>query len=171
MINKKNLNFKSILKEVVTTLILIFIIANVLSYFRAPNLNSQTLPQISTTLIDGTEFSTNNYHDKPILIHIWATWCPTCKLEASNIEKISKHFNVITFAVKSGNNAEINNYLKQHDLHFKTINDNMSYHANTFKVSAYPTTFIYDKNHQLIFSEVGYTSTLMLYLKMLWVSI
>ncbi len=41
-------------------------------------------------------------NNKPILLHFWATWCPTCKFEAPNIEKVSKDYEVITIAVQSG---------------------------------------------------------------------
>lgn len=147
---------------------MVFILANVLSYFRSPKLADNTLPSINTTLSNQELFSTQAYADKPLLINFWATWCPTCKLEASNIQTLSEHYDVITVAVKSGDNAEINNYLKEHDLNFKVINDQEGNLAEKFSISAFPTTFIYDKNNQLTFSEVGYTSTWGLWLRMWW---
>jgi len=106
--------------------------------------------------------------DKPLLIHFWATWCPTCKLEASNIEAISKQYNVITIAVNSGSNREIKEYLGENGFTFNVVNDKESIYASKFNIAAYPTTFIYDKNRDLVFSEVGYTSTIGLYLRMWW---
>ena len=167
----KNLTAKKVLKEVATTALLIFVIANVMSYFRAPKLNSEYLPSITSGLIDKSIFSTKKSKGKPLMVHIWATWCPVCKVEASNIQSVSEDFEVITIAVKSGRDTEIRAYLIEHDLNFKVINDNMSYHANTFKVAVYPTTFIYDKNGMLRFTEVGYTSTFMLKMKMLYLSL
>jgi thiol-disulfide isomerase/thioredoxin len=110
-------------------------------------------------------------NSKPILIHFWATWCPVCKTEASNIQTLSKRYQVITIAVKSGSNKEINNYLQEHHLNFKVYNDNDSNLSRKFNVNVFPTTFIYDKNKNLVFSEVGYTSTLGLYMRMLWSSL
>jgi len=43
---------------------------------------------------------------------------------------------------------------------FTVINDNNGELAKKFKVSAYPTTFIYDSNGTLQFAEVGYSTTI-----------
>ena len=167
MLNKAKI--KHWAKEIVSTAILLIIAANAVSYFRAPDIQDKTLPEISTLLINHELYSTLDYKDKPLLIHFWATWCPTCKLEAGNIQSISEHYNVLTIAVKSGNDEEINTYLKEHDLDFKVINDQEGILAQQFSVQAFPTSFIYDKNNTLSFSEVGYTSTWGLFLRMWWV--
>ena len=52
---------------------------------------------------------------------------------------------------------------------YKVINDKNGVLAKQFNIAAYPTTFIYDKINNLVFSEVGYTSTLGLFLRMFWV--
>lgn len=167
----KNLTLKKVLKELLTTALFIFIAANVMSYFRAPELSSDKLPSIEQTLINNQIFNSEKYLGKPLLIHFWATWCPVCKAEASNIESVSKEYNVLSIAVKSGRDSEVASYLQERGLHFQTLNDTMGYHANIFNVTVFPTTFIYDKEGKLRFSEVGYTSTLMLKLKMWYLSL
>jgi len=163
-------SFKKWGKEIVTTLVMVFVIANAISFFRAPDIQDKNLPEINSFLTNQELYSSLDSKDKPLLIHFWATWCPTCKLEAGNIQTLSEHFNVITIAVKSGSNEEINAYLKEHDLNFKVINDKEGRLAQQFKVPAFPTTFIYNKEAKLSFSEVGYTSTWGLYLRMWWTS-
>ena len=158
-------------KEIATTALLIFILANAISLFRSPELDDKNLPDITTILTNHELFSTADFKNKPLLIHFWATWCPTCKLEASNIQSLSKNFNVLTIAVNSGSNEKINAYLKEHDLNFKVINDEQGHLAREFSVQAYPTSFIYNKDNTLSFTEVGYTSTLGLKLRMWWASL
>ncbi|MFC2074409.1 protein disulfide oxidoreductase [Campylobacterota bacterium] len=165
-LNKERL--KSLAKEIATTAILIFIVANAISFFRAPDIQDKALPEINTLLTNQELYSTLDYKDKPLLVHFWATWCPTCKLEAGNIQSLSENYDVLTIAVKSGDDAKINAYLNEHDLNFKVINDQEGILASQFSVSAFPTTFIYDKEGKLCFSEVGYTSTWGLYLRMWW---
>lgn len=159
---------KKWLKEVLIIGVLALIISNALSYFKAPKLESQQLPQLDAFLVDGSLYSTADTQGKPLLVHFWASWCPTCKFEAPNIQSVSEDYEVITIAVKSGSNEKIQNYLNEHGLSYKTINDHEGTLAQKFKVPAYPTTFIYDKNGTLKFSEVGYTSTLGLKLRVWW---
>ena len=91
---------KKYLKEIVTFFIFITILANVISIYKSSDLNKEALQNINVTLLDAKEYSYPK--EKPILIHFWATWCPTCKLEASNIQTISENFEVLTIAVSSG---------------------------------------------------------------------
>jgi len=164
-VKKKILHY---LKEIILFILMMTLFANMISLYKSQELNSSNLPAIDTKLINNDRFTTPI--KKPILVHIWATWCPTCKLEAGNIQRVSQSYEVITFAVKSGSDGEIKEFLEKNDLNFKVINDSSAKWASNFNISAYPTTFIYDKNGKLIFSEVGYTSTVGLYLRMWWAS-
>ncbi len=158
--------FLHYLKETLLFITVITIFANGLSWYKSQDLNKETLPNLSTKLINNKLYSTDT--TKPLLVHLWATWCPTCSLEAANIQRISQTYQVITIAVKSGTDLDIKKYLDKGGFDFNVINDKHSEFAKKFKISAYPTTFIYDKNGDLLFSEVGYTSTLGLYLRMWW---
>lgn len=158
-------------KELLLMAVMILIVSNLLSLLRAPELQDKHLPEISTILSNSELFSTQDFENKPVLIHFWASWCPTCKLEAANIQKISEDYQVLTIAVKSGNDEEINTYLKNNNLNYKVINDEKGILAQDFSVQAYPTSFIYNKDNLLSFTEVGYTSTWGLRLRMWWASL
>ena len=161
-----NPKIKKYLKESIKFIIILAIALNVISYFKSQDLNKDDLIYTSYKLLDNTEY--NIPKDKPVLVHFWATWCPICEVEASNIEKISKDYEVITIATQSGSTKEIQNYLKKHNLSFKVVNDEDGFYSRTFNIKAFPTTLIYDENKTLKFSEVGYTSTLGLYARMWW---
>lgn len=164
----KKEKLKRIFKEMLFTLLALFLVMNVLSYIRAPKLSTQTLMPLTRGLIDNSTFSTRDLQKKPLLIHFWATWCPTCKLEAGNIQTISNYFDVITIAVKSGTNSEISQYMKTNHFDFKVINDADGELSSHYAVSAFPTTFIYNAQGNLEFTEVGYSSIIGLYLRMWW---
>jgi thiol-disulfide isomerase/thioredoxin len=150
-------NLKKILKEIVIGAILLFIFTNIISYLRKPELSSTRLPQLNVQLLDGSSY--RHKEGKPLVVHFWATWCPTCKLEASNIETLSTEYEVLSIAVNSGSDADIKAYMSQRDLSFRVVNDSDGKWAKQFNVEAYPTTFIYDASGELKFTEVGYTST------------
>jgi len=150
-------NIKSIIKELVIGAVAIFILSNIMSYIRKPELSSTQLPQVEVTLLDSSFYTLEK--GKPIVIHFWATWCKVCKLEAQNIETLSKQYEVLTIAVNSGENDKLEAYLKERGLTFKVLNDVDGSWAKQFKVEVFPTTFIYDGNGELKFTEVGYTTT------------
>ncbi len=156
-------------KEFVFVIVFMSIVANILSIYKSQELNREPLQFQSFKLIDNSTYDVDT--SKPLLIHFWASWCPTCKLEASNIEYLSKYYNVITIAVNSGTNYELHKYLQERDLNFRVINDKNSHYSHQFNIKAFPTTFIYDQNQNLVFSEVGYTSTLGLLFRMWWIEL
>ncbi len=155
-------------KELLFFALFITIFSNVLSLYKAQELNKRDLSLNTTKLIDNTLFTPNL--DKPLMVHIWATWCPICKIEADNIARVSKYYEVVSIAVNSGSDYEIHEYLKDNNLEFRVINDSDNVISNKLNIKVFPTTLIYDKNQKLIFSEVGYTSSFGLFMRMLWVS-
>lgn len=42
---------------------------------------------LRTTLMDGTRFDISDHHDRPVLVMIWATWCPNCLAELPALER------------------------------------------------------------------------------------
>lgn len=155
---------KKYAKELLIFSILLLFISNAISYYRSLDLNKERLDIKSVKLLDDSVFILPQ--NRPLIIHFWATWCPTCKFEASNIEKISKDYEVITIAVQSGSKKDIEKYLEDNDLTFRVVNDLNGYYFKKFNIKAFPTTLIFDKNKNMKFSEVGYTTTLGLYSRM-----
>jgi len=152
----KKWSIKNIIKELLITLLMIFVISICLNYIRKPNTDIQ-LPDIIKRDINNQEVVFETY-GKPVVIHFWATWCPTCKLEAPNIDSMKDDVHIITIAVNSGSNEELQKFMKDREYTDTVINDNSGKLAKKFGVQAYPTTFIYDGSGKLQFSEVGYST-------------
>lgn len=166
----KKWSFKKILKEVAIFALLLFVFSNILSYIKSPSQDDKTLPSFTAVTMDGKTFDSSLHvkNKKPLLIHFWATWCPTCKMENSTIDSLSKKFDVITIVENSADDEKIRQFLKEKELSFQVINDNDGSIASLFKVAGFPTTFIYNKDGILEFSEVGYSSYVTLYMKLLY---
>jgi thiol-disulfide isomerase/thioredoxin len=158
---------KKYFKEFIIFIITLTLVMNITSYYNSLDLNKDKLTINNFKLLDDSNYIVST--DKPLLIHFWASWCPTCKFESSNIEKISQNYEVITIAVQSGTNEEVKKYLDEHNLTFKVVNDEDGFFSQKFNIKAYPSTFIYDENKNLRFTEVGYTTTFGLYFRMMFI--
>lgn len=153
-------------KELALFILFMIIFANAVSWYKSQGLSKEPLPELQAKLINNLPYSPNQR--SVTVVHFWASWCPTCKLEASNIEAIKDKTDLITIAVNSGSDFEIKKYLDDNGLSFDVINDKDGSLSKVFNISAYPTTLIYDKEKRLVFSEVGYTSSLGLLLRIWW---
>ena len=161
-----NEKVKKYIKEIVKYSIIIIITLNVISYYKSQDLNKEKFPYEAFELIDGSTYTVSN--DKPLLVYFSATWCPICKFQSPNIQELSKNYQASTIASQSGTKEEIEKYLKENSFTFKVIDDIYNDFAYRFNIKAYPTTLIYDKNGNLKFSDVGYTSSFSLKLKLWW---
>ncbi len=155
---------KKYLKETLLFFVILAVASNAISYYRSLDLNKNKFDINRFILLNNKIYTVPK--NKPLLVHFWATWCPTCKFEASNIEAVSKDYEVITIAVQSGSQEDIQSYLKEHNLSFNVVNDHDGYFSRKFNIKAFPTTIIYDKKLNQKFSEVGYTTTAGLYSRM-----
>ena len=134
------------IKEIVLFFIVLFIITNGISLYRSSSM------QLSDGVCEGGAD----------MIHFFATWCPVCELEAPNIDRVSKHFNIVSVAVKS---KDIDEYMAKNRYSFAYIDDINGSLAKEADIQAFPTT-ITCKDKKVFFVDVGYTSTFGLYLKL-----
>ena len=168
MAKKSKWTLRNIVKEMISTAVILLVVSNVVSYFRAPVLDSSRFPLLSGSFIDATPVKMQAYQDKPVLVYVWATWCPVCKMQSPNIARLAKDYTVLSIAVQSGESDEIKRYMQEQGVDFRVLNDVYGEIAKKFKVSVYPSVFIYNAQGELAFSEVGYTSTLGLMIRMWW---
>lgn len=146
-------------KELAAMAVVTVVAATVIGYFRAPSYEDAALPEIQMSKLGGLAYDSTVPPDGPYVLHFWATWCPTCRAEAGNIDALAKEARVITVAVRSGGLQAIEDYLKENDLSFPVVNDENGVMAKAFKISVYPTTIIVDKEGKVFWAETGYTTT------------
>jgi len=153
------MKIKNIIKELISMLLILFVVSLVINYLRKPNID-ENIYQMSMVDIEKKSVDIAKYKGELLVVHFWATWCPTCRLEANNIESVSKEYNLLSIAVSSGSDEKLISYMKKEQLSYKVINDNSGTLAKRFNIEAYPTTLIYNREGELIFTEVGYSTTL-----------
>jgi len=149
-------------------LTLILIVLSAIRFWMQRDVVSGTAPNINNVMLNGQHFDLYQNSKRPILIHFWATWCPVCKLEQSNIENISKDHPVMTIAMQSGDNEELSQFMRQEKLSFKVINDERGVLSQSYNIRGVPVSFIVNKENQIKFVEVGYTTELGLRLRLWW---
>ena len=148
------------------TLILIFLTA--VRFWIQRDVVSGTAPNISAVMLNRQYFDLQQEKSRPVLIHFWASWCPVCKLEQSNIENIAKDHFVVTIAMQSGNNDELNQFMQEEKLSFNVINDESGELSRKYNIRGVPVSFIVNKENKIEFVEVGYTTELGLRLRLWW---
>ncbi|MDH5395873.1 MAG: protein disulfide oxidoreductase [Gammaproteobacteria bacterium] len=148
------------------TLILVVLVAVRLWLQR--DVVSGTAPDFSAYTLNNKSFELYQNTRRPILVHFWATWCPVCKLEQSNIDNIAKDYSVITVAMQSGSNQEVQQFMSEQQLSFNVINDESGLLSKKYNIKGVPVSFVINDKNKIEFVEVGYTTEMGLRLRMWW---
>lgn len=120
-------------------------------------------PAFDFTLTDqyGNEHTLSDYKGKVVFLNFWATWCPPCKGEMPDIEKLYNEYgknegDVIILGVANPasdeypNNSDISKdkviqFLKDNNYTFPVVFDETGDILSNYYISAFPTTFMIDK--------------------------
>jgi thiol-disulfide isomerase/thioredoxin len=117
-------------------------------------------PSFIAKTITGETINLADFKGEPVLIHFWATWCPICELELDGIEEVAKSYKLIKIATNSGTDEELLAYAKENNMVASTIiNDSDSKLMQLYGAKAVPASFMLDKNGEIKFIEVGFTTS------------
>ncbi len=50
----------------------------------------QTFPSLALARLDGGMIGLDSLRDRPLLVNLWATWCPPCRREMGSLERMSR---------------------------------------------------------------------------------
>ena len=140
-------------------LLVIAIIIGINSW-RTHDAASGPAPLLSGMTLTGENYSLPKQPGEPVLVYFWASWCPVCTLQDSNIARLAEEYPVITVAMSSGTDEELREHLQQEGVIFRVINDESGEISNRWGVKGVPTTFVIDGDGEIRFVESGYTTTL-----------
>ena len=161
---------KNWFKNVVWTVIFIGIFLTIRPYMQGDVIHGQA-PIMKVTSITGKSLDLQalNQQGKPVLVHIWATWCPICSVSKGGVEEIAKDFAVINIASQSADDEQLLAYALENEMNPDFIvNDLEGKWLTTFGAKAVPADFIIDPQGNIAFVEVGFTTAWGLRLRLWW---
>lgn len=100
--------------------------------------------------------------DKVVLISLFATWCPPCQLELSDIEKIlyPKYRNNDNFKLlvigREHTDADLKKYNQQKNFSFPLYPDPDRKVFSLFADKSIPRMYLFNRQGILVFSSMGY---------------
>ena len=153
----------------VLEVLLIIAVVLLVRAWLARDLAQGPAPAFEANLLDGSPVSLADYADRPMLLHFWATWCPICRLEEGEIMRLSRSHPVLTVAMQSGPSWEVDAHLTERERELDVINDPDGALTRRYGVRAVPSTFIIDRDGQIVFRKQGYAPPLELRLR-LWLA-
>lgn len=122
-VRSKKQRIVSILKTIMLYGLIFVIIYTAVNWWRQPVMPAN--PQLQLTDYQGQAVDLAALsHEQPTLVYFWGTWCSVCSFTSPTINQLATDgYPVITIAIQSGSNQELQNYLTEKNFGFITIND------------------------------------------------
>jgi cytochrome c biogenesis protein CcmG, thiol:disulfide interchange protein DsbE len=125
------------------------------SDFRAPELNLQD--------ISANPISLNNYVGSVLLVNLWATWCVPCTEELPALQSFYEKYKANGFVLIGINEGEpieaIKPFVNDFDLTFPIWIDEDLQAEREFNTFGLPSSFVIDRNGQVILRWAGVISS------------
>jgi thiol-disulfide isomerase/thioredoxin len=116
--------------------------------------NAITLNKIQLQSLSGDPIDLSQYKGKTIFINFWATWCKPCIQEMPTIAKAQEQLKDVVFLFPSNESVDlITGFKERKDFDFNYV---QALNLEALNIMALPTTFIFNSNGELIFSEAGF---------------
>jgi cytochrome c biogenesis protein CcmG/thiol:disulfide interchange protein DsbE len=114
-----------------------------------------TLPRLGAA---GTG-SLADYRGRPVLLNVWASWCPPCKTEMPLLEKAHARMTaaggtVLGVDVQDDRQAALA-FLRSKGITFPSLRDRDRSYVQRFGVTGYPESFLIDREGRVVARQRG----------------
>jgi cytochrome c biogenesis protein CcmG/thiol:disulfide interchange protein DsbE len=113
-------------------------------------------PAFKLTTLDGAStYKVGGKREKPVIINFWASWCGPCDREAPDLQALFDRYKgkldlYAVNATKYDTTRGAKDFVKEKGFTFPVLTDTQGDAGDAYKVFNYPTTFIVDRNGQIL---------------------
>jgi peroxiredoxin len=119
----------------------------------APDFDAVQLPT-------GKPVTVEDYRGKVVLLNIWATWCPPCKVEMPSMERLHRKlagtdFRLVAVSVDEEDSTVVNTFVKEMGLTFEILHNRDGSIRRIYQTTGVPESFVIDRDGVIVKKIIG----------------
>ncbi|OGU47899.1 MAG: hypothetical protein A2X68_07270 [Ignavibacteria bacterium GWC2_56_12] len=131
--------------------------------FHASALGQKRAPGLSLKTSEGVVVDLAKLKGKVVVVNFWATWCGPCRAEIPAFMEVYDRYRkqgveIIGVSLDEGGWEDITPFVKRYQISYSVVLGNAKVSRTWGGIEAIPTTFIIDKNGNIVDQHVGMLS-------------
>ena len=118
--------------------------------------------QFTLNDFSGNAVRLSSFRGHPVLVNLWASWCPPCRAEMPTLIQFYKDHEAegfVLIAVNTGDSeGPAQQFISQMQIPFPVLYDPDGKAEHAFGTDGLPSSFLFDRNGTLLFSWTGQIS-------------
>jgi thiol-disulfide isomerase/thioredoxin len=128
-----------------------------------PSSSKPAAPDFTVQDAGGKDVSFSEFKGKPVVVNFWASWCPPCKAEMPDYEKMYREYSAkgvsfVMINMTDGSRETVagaQKFLKENGYTFPAYFDEKQSAAGAYGISAIPDSVFIDKNGAIVSAFTG----------------
>jgi cytochrome c biogenesis protein CcmG, thiol:disulfide interchange protein DsbE len=118
-------------------------------------------PEFGAPVLDGDSLHLSSLRGQPVLLNVWATWCPPCREEMPALQALHEEYGprglrVLGVSVDSrGSEETIRSFLREGGYSFTILHDAADAVSRQFRTIGVPETFLIDGDGRVVRRWIG----------------
>lgn len=131
----------------------------VLSVFEAKDsLLGKPASDFALKMLDGGRVKLSDYRGKVVVLDFWATWCPPCRKELPNLQRLyeqNRGKGIVVLAINDESTRKVKDFLQKHSYSFPVLMDQSGSVHRLYAANTIPNVVVVDRNGTIVAHLVG----------------
>jgi cytochrome c biogenesis protein CcmG, thiol:disulfide interchange protein DsbE len=108
----------------------------------------------------GRPVSLDHYRGQVILLNVWATWCPPCRVEMPSMERIQQRlggtdFDVVAVSIDEADSSVVRQFAQAMGVTFDILHDRAGAIQRLYQTSGVPESFVINRDGVIVKKVIG----------------
>lgn len=117
-------------------------------------------PEFSLPSSEGGPVNLRDLRGRVVMVHFWATWCPSCVEELPTLDTLylslkGKDFEMLAVSVDEGGAGDVASFIRKNRLNIPVLFDPRSDIAALYGTFKFPETYILDRSGVVRYKAIG----------------